>query len=72
MSVISIPDSRTPVDDVVRSAWDAGLSIVDSPEKLSMVRQIPNLAAKLQGLDDETVWASIARVRAGSDSIDHS
>jgi hypothetical protein len=70
MSVISIPDARTPVDDVVRSAWDAGLSIVDSPEKLAMVRQIPNLAAKLQGLDDETVWASIARVRAGSDNID--
>jgi hypothetical protein len=47
MSVISIPDTQTALDEVVQSAWDAGLSIVDSPEKLALVRQIPALAVKL-------------------------
>jgi len=70
MSVISIPDSRTPVDEVVRSAWDAGLSIVNTREMLATVRQIPNIAAMLLGLDDDTVWAAIQRVRAGSNNVD--
>ncbi len=61
MSVISIPDARTPVDEIVRSAWDAGLSIV---------RQIPNVAAMLAGLDDDAVWDAIQRVRAGSNNAD--
>jgi hypothetical protein len=70
MSVISIPDSRTPVDQVVREAWGAGLSIVNSREMLATVRQIPNVAAMLAGLDDDTVWEAIQRVRSGSDNAD--
>lgn len=70
MSVISIPDLQSAVDEVVKSAWDAGLSIVDSPEKLAMVRQIPNLAVKLQGLEDSAILASIARVRQGASGAD--
>lgn len=66
MSVISLPDARTAVDEVVQSAWDAGLSIVDSAEKLAMVRQIPVIAVKLQGLQDAAVLAAIARVRHGT------
>jgi len=70
MSVISIPDTQTAVDEVVQSAWDAGLSIVDSPEKLAMVRQIPAIAVKLQGLEDAAVLAAIARVRGGGSGVD--
>lgn len=70
MSVISIPDIRTPVDDVVRSAWDAGLSLVDSPEKLAFVRQIPNVAVKLQGIEDSVILAAIDRIRSGGNGID--
>lgn len=70
MSVISIPDLQSAIDDIVRSAWNDGLSIVDSPEKFAMIRQIPNVAVKLQGLDDAAVLASIARVRQGSSGVD--
>ncbi|HPA20709.1 MAG TPA: DUF1998 domain-containing protein [Verrucomicrobiae bacterium] len=70
MSVISIPDPKTPVDDVVRAAWEAGLSIVDSPEKLVLVRQIPAVAVRIQGLDDDVLMASIERVRSGSGFLD--
>lgn len=70
MSVISIPDSQTAVDEVVQSAWDTGLSIVDSPERLALVRQIPAVAARLQGLDDAAVLAAIARVRRGGSGVD--
>jgi len=70
MSVISIPDAQTAVDEVVQSAWDAGLSIVDSPQKLAMVRQIPTIAVKLQGLEDTAILAAIARVRHGGSGAD--
>ena len=70
MSVISIPDQQSAVDEVVKSAWDAGLSIVTSLESLAMVRQIPNLAVKLQGIDDATLLESINRVRQGSSGAD--
>jgi hypothetical protein len=66
MSVISIPDIRNPVDDVIRSAMDVGLVIVDTKEKLAMARAIPAVAEKLEGLDDDTVWDSIQRVLGGS------
>jgi hypothetical protein len=70
LSVISIPDGQRAVDDVVRSAWDAGLAIVDSPEKLALVRQIPAVAAKLQGIEDSAILAAIARVRHGGSGVD--
>jgi hypothetical protein len=70
MSVISIPDLQSGVDQIIKSAWDAGLSIVDSAEKLTMIRQIPNVAVKLQGLDDAAVLASIDRVRRGGSGVD--
>ena len=72
MSVISIPDAQTAVDEVVQSAWESGLSIVDSPEKLALVRQIPTIAVKLQGLTDAAIMAAISRVRHGSSGADRS
>jgi hypothetical protein len=66
MSVISIPDTRTEADDIVRSLMDAGLAIVDSREKLALVRQIPNVAVGLQGLSDTIILAALERVRKGS------
>ena len=70
MSVISIPDTHTPVDDVVRSLWYYFLSDVDSAEALARTRRKPTVAVKLQGLEDNTVLASIARVRAGGSGLD--
>lgn len=66
LSVISIPDQQNPIDDIVRSAWDVGLAIVDEEAKLPMVRGIPAVADKLQGVDNKTVWESIQRIRSGT------
>jgi hypothetical protein len=65
LSVISIPDQKSPVDDIVRSLWEAGLQIVDGPEKLAVLRQVPALATRLAGLTDAVVLQSIDRVRQG-------
>jgi len=65
MSVISIPDTRTPVDDLVRGLWDDFLSDVETPDDLTRVRKKPTVATKLQGLDDSVVMDSIQRVRRG-------
>lgn len=70
MSVISIPDTQNALDVVIRSAWDEGLSLVDSPDKLAFVRKIPAISVKLQGIDDAKVMAAIARIRSGSASVD--
>ncbi len=66
LSVISIPDQKNPIDDVVRSAWNVGLAIVDEKSKLAMIRSIPAVADKLQGIDDDAVWESIQRIRSGA------
>jgi hypothetical protein len=66
LSVISIPDKKSPVDEVVRQLWDAGLGVVaKNPESLGIMRQIPNIATRLAGIPDAEVLASVARVAAG-------
>lgn len=65
ISVISIPDLENPIDEVVASAWDIGLSIVDSKDKIALVRGIPAIADKLQGISDDDAWASIEKKRQG-------
>jgi Domain of unknown function (DUF1998) len=67
LSVISIPDTRRPVDEAVRSLWEDFLVDVEAPEDLIKARRKPTVAAKLQGLSDEDVWAAISHVRAGDD-----
>jgi hypothetical protein len=66
LSVISIPDKKSPVDEVVRQLWDAGLSVVaKNPEALAVMRQVPNIATRLAGIPDAEVLASVARIAAG-------
>ena len=66
LSVISIPDTRSPVDDVVRALWEDFLSDVEAQADLDKVRKKPTPAAKLAGLADDAVMAAIARTRSGS------
>ena len=66
LSVISIPDRKSPLDEVVRALWDDGLSVVQSnPAVLSAMRQIPKIATRLAGVADAEVLAAIARVGQG-------
>ncbi|AUB85697.1 DUF1998 domain-containing protein [Candidatus Thiodictyon syntrophicum] len=66
MSVISIPDTRSPVDEVARSLWDDFLSDVETLAELQKVRMRPTPAARLAGIDDAAVMASIDRIRNGA------
>lgn len=70
LSVISIPDNRSPLDDVVRALWDDFLSDVDGADALVKARRKPTVAARLQGIPDGAVLASIERIRSGSDGTD--
>jgi len=67
LSVISIPDTRSPVEDVVHALWDDFLVDVETLSDLEKVRKRPTPAAKLAGLADEAVMAAIARIRNGID-----
>lgn len=66
MSVISIPDTRSPVDDVVRSLWEDFLCDVETLTDLQKVRKKPTPAARLEGLADDAILTAIDRVRAGA------
>jgi hypothetical protein len=72
MSVISITDTQSPVDDVVRALWEDFLSDVEELNDLQKVRKKPTPGAKLAGLEDEAVLASIARVRTGTAGAERS
>lgn len=69
MSVISIPDTRRPIDEAVASLWDDFLSDVRSLADLVRLKKKPTVAAGLAGMDDAEVLASIQR-REGADGTD--
>ncbi|MBF0613161.1 MAG: DUF1998 domain-containing protein [Magnetococcales bacterium] len=72
MSVISIPDMTSPVDDVVRSLWDDFLVDVQTEDDLHKVRRKPTPAAKLQGIEDIAILQAIERVRIGEAGTERS
>ena len=66
LSVISIPDRKSPLDETVRALWDDGLSILaTNPANLGVLRGIPKIATRLAGIPDTDVLASVARVAQG-------
>lgn len=66
LSVISIPDRKSPLDEVVKALWDDGLSVVQTNHSLlSAMRQIPKIATRLAGVADGDVLAAITRVGQG-------
>lgn len=67
MSVISIPDTRQPLDAAVRQLWQDFLSDVETPQELAKVRKKPTPAQRLAGFNDKAVLEAIARVRSNSD-----
>lgn len=72
MSVISIPDTRRPVDDAVRSLWEDFLVDVEDSDDLPRMRRKPTVAAGLQGFSDEEVLAAIGRMRSGDVATERS
>ena len=66
LSVISIPDRKSPLDEIVKALWDDGLSaLATNPTGLPFLRQIPKLATRLAGISDAEILASVARVAQG-------
>lgn len=65
LSVISIPDTRKPIDDVVRALWGDFLEDIETAAELEKARRKPTLASRLQGMSNDDVLDSIKRVRGG-------
>jgi len=68
ISVISIPDSRGPLDDIVKSLWEDFLIDVESLEDLVRIRRKPTVAAKLETFSDDDVFSAIQRVADNNDA----
>ncbi len=66
LSVISIPDRTTPLDETIKALWEDGLKVVAAnPAVLSVIRQIPKISVGLAGISDADVLSSIGRVDQG-------
>lgn len=65
LSVISIPNVRKPVDDVVATLWADYLDEVETAEDLARIRRKPTPAARLQDFTDLDIYDAIQRKRQG-------
>jgi hypothetical protein len=66
MSVISIPDSLSKVEEIVLANWDGYLNTIQSLEQLTMIRgMVPALQSLLQGFSDEEIFGVMELVRKG-------
>ncbi len=70
MTVISIPDSRGPLDEAVHSLWDNFLSDVVDALELTRVRRKPAVTSRLQNYTDDEILDAIQRHRAGASEVD--
>lgn len=67
VSVLSLPEHGTAVQDAVRSLPDV-LAAVDSPESLKVFKRIPAVAEKLAGFADDEILKAIGDIKAGPGS----
>jgi hypothetical protein len=58
VSVLALPERAATVTAVVQDLWDS-LQIVKNADHLAFLRKLPRVAARLVGLDDEEVLATI-------------
>lgn len=69
MSVISIPDTKQPIDDLIKSLWEDFLVDVESLQDLTKMRgRKPTVANKLAGKSDEEVFEAIERFRSSGEA----
>jgi hypothetical protein len=66
MSVISIPDSMSKVEEVVLANWDGLLKKIPSLEKLRELRELmDDLKLRFEGFTDEEIFSTMEEVRSG-------
>jgi len=67
VSVLSIPDRGSKVETVVVELWD-DLQIVDDAAGLTFLKKKPQIAAKLQGFNEQEVLDAILVLKKGGGS----
>ena len=65
MSVISIPDQDAGLKDAVDRVWEDFLQYSESEADVRKERRKEKVAAALEGLTDEVVWAEVSRRLSG-------
>ena len=65
VSVLSLPDRGTDVQQAVAALWDT-LHVVDSLETLHAFKRLPRVAEALQKFEDDEVLAAIEALGSGS------
>lgn len=64
MSVLSLPEHGTQLEETVRDLWD-DLQIVENSAELGLMKKKPKVAAKLAGHSDKEILDAIARLKHG-------
>ena len=65
MSVLSLPDHGTDIEDVVQALWE-DLQIVEDVANLNFIKKKPNVAESLTPYDDDDVIDAIYRRKHGT------
>ena len=66
VSVLSLPDRGTQVQQSVKSLWDH-LQIVDNLADLTVMKRLPHIAEELEPFSDDEVLDAIRSIRKGGD-----
>jgi Domain of unknown function (DUF1998) len=64
MSVLSLPEHGTQLDEAVQDLWD-DLQIVETSAELNFIRKKPKVATKLAGYSDQEILDAIDRLKHG-------
>jgi hypothetical protein len=65
VSVISIPDARSEVEDAVRALWSSYFTAVTAKGQIATFRLIPRVAEVISNFSDDEIWETIQGVRSG-------
>lgn len=65
LSVISIPDNRSALDEAVSKLWEAHFSAVTTAQELAYERKKPTVQGAVAHYSDADLLASIQRIRSG-------
>ena len=69
LSVISIPNSMSKIEQVVLDLWETHLCKIESLDQLRQVKSlIPELLARIGSFDENEVFSTIENIRAGRET----
>jgi uncharacterized protein DUF1998 len=66
VSVISIPEAQSAVENAVRALWSSYFIAVKAVEQIATFRLIPQVAAAISAFSDDEIWKTVKKISSGN------